>query len=215
MSNNNYSVLVGVPCLADIKAETTASLIQYYRLCQTPSLIEFARHTYTHQARNKLVWEAVNRGATHLMFIDADMTFPHDAVDQLISRDKDIIGGLYYTRYLPTKPVIKRRDRKRLIDIPQPPHITQPFQVDVIGTGFLLIKMDVFKRLEPPFFYHTTPSSFGLMEHPFPNNEVGEDVAFCLNAKKAGYEIWCDPTIEIGHVGNKIYSSKDTLDKGT
>ena len=27
----------------------------------------------------------------------------------------------------------------------------------------------------------------------------GEDVSFCLDAIEAGYEIWCDPRIRVGH----------------
>ena len=27
----------------------------------------------------------------------------------------------------------------------------------------------------------------------------GEDVRFCLDAIDAGYEIWCDPRIRVGH----------------
>ena len=27
----------------------------------------------------------------------------------------------------------------------------------------------------------------------------GEDVSFCLDAKEAGFEIWCDPRVRVGH----------------
>jgi hypothetical protein len=32
----------------------------------------------------------------------------------------------------------------------------------------------------------------------------GEDVSFCLDAKEAGFEIWCDPKIRVGHEKTRI-----------
>ena len=34
---------------------------------------------------------------------------------------------------------------------------------------------------------------------PLPH--FGEDLSFCIRARECGYEICCDPTIRIGHVG--------------
>ena len=36
----------------------------------------------------------------------------------------------------------------------------------------------------------------------------GEDVAFCWRARQCGYDIWCDSSIELGHVGNCIVTRK-------
>ena len=33
---------------------------------------------------------------------------------------------------------------------------------------------------------------------------VGEDVSFCLDAKEAGFEIWCDPRIRVGHEKSRV-----------
>lgn len=208
-------VLVGMPVLGDIKAETTASLVGYYRSCKYPSNIHLSRNTYTHYARNKLVWEAVNTKATHLMFIDSDMSFPIDGVDRLIERGENIIGGLYFKRVVPIHPIIKIVRDNKITDMKfkEIPSFEKPFEVDAIGTGFLLINMDVFKKMEPPFFSHASPKEFGMEEIPFPNNEIGEDVAFCLRAKKAGFKIWCDPTIKLGHIGERIYSIDDQIKK--
>jgi len=32
----------------------------------------------------------------------------------------------------------------------------------------------------------------------------GEDVSFCLDAIEAGFEIWCDPKIRVGHEKTRI-----------
>ena len=32
----------------------------------------------------------------------------------------------------------------------------------------------------------------------------GEDVSFCLDAKKAGIVTWCDPRIRVGHEKTRV-----------
>jgi hypothetical protein len=34
---------------------------------------------------------------------------------------------------------------------------------------------------------------------------LGEDTAFFADVKAAGFEMWCDPTITLGHIGSKVY----------
>jgi GT2 family glycosyltransferase len=53
--------------------------------------------------------------------------------------------------------------------------------------------MEVFEKLEKPYF--TLDESRPAME----------DVVICEKAREAGYDIWCDPTIKIGHIGTYIY----------
>ncbi len=35
-----------------------------------------------------------------------------------------------------------------------------------------------------------------------------EDIAFFLDLKAAGFEVWCDPSIELGHVGDREWRGK-------
>ncbi len=37
---------------------------------------------------------------------------------------------------------------------------------------------------------------------PIANN--GEDIAFCWRARECGYKIYCDPSVECGHVGYSV-----------
>jgi predicted O-methyltransferase YrrM len=43
-------------------------------------------------------------------------------------------------------------------------------------------------------------------------NDIGEDLAFCIRAKKAGFKIWCDPTIPLNHIGEQEFNSKTYYD---
>ena len=49
---------------------------------------------------------------------------------------------------------------------------------------------------------------FGPKMQGFESGEVqdmcGEDVSFCLNAKEAGFEIWCEPRIRVGNEKTRV-----------
>ena len=84
----------------------------------------------------------------------------------------------------------------------------KPFTVDYAGFGWLLIQKGVFedfdengkKRMPYPWF----APKMQVFESGQVQDMCGEDVSFCLDAKEAGYEIWCDPRIRVGHEKTRI-----------
>lgn len=151
------------------------------------------RNTYIHEARNFLVRMALDAKADYLLFLDDDMEFPTDALLRLLKHKKDIIGPIYARRVAPHVAL-----GQPLIDgepIPQG-GLTR---MDYIPTGFLLVKMTVFKKLKAPWFTLTHDPKLATKENP--DGLLGEDVYFCRQARKAGYTVWCDYdlTWEIHH----------------
>ena len=84
----------------------------------------------------------------------------------------------------------------------------QPFTVDYAGFGWLLIQKGVFedfdekgnKKIKYPWF----APKMQVFESGTVQDMCGEDVSFCLDAKEAGFEIWCDPRIRVGHEKTRI-----------
>ena len=78
----------------------------------------------------------------------------------------------------------------------------KPFTVDYAGFGWLLIQKGVFedKNLPYPWF----APKMQVFESGNVQDMCGEDVSFCLDAKEAGYEIWCDPRIRVGHEKTRV-----------
>jgi len=78
----------------------------------------------------------------------------------------------------------------------------KPFTVDYTGFGWLLIKNGVFEHEDLPYPW------FAPKMQVFESGEVqdmcGEDVSFCLDAKEAGFDIWCDPRIRVGHEKTRV-----------
>lgn len=208
--NDPPSVLIGIPTNGDMKMMTAMSLVM------ATNLLRATGHTmhltvregpYTHWNREHLVQDAVAQEANYLMFIDTDVAFPAEAVARLVGLRKHIAGGIYNLKQdEPVSTVKLWKDGQGAHDfvygsdslpfkaVSDEPLPDEPFQVAALPTGFMLVdvqKVFVESGLEFPYF----PCHFGL----------GEDVAFCVNAQKAGLEVWCDPSIPIQHIGDKAY----------
>jgi hypothetical protein len=130
----------------------------------------------------------LNSGASHILFIDSDMMFPKNTIKRLLSRDKDIIGANYIQR-------VQQDKWTALInnDSVISTGCKDIQEVDSIGMGVCLIKVDVFRKLVQPWF-----------NTPFVNGEyIGEDVYFCKLATTNGFKIYVDHDLsqEVHHIG--------------
>jgi len=76
----------------------------------------------------------------------------------------------------------------------------KPFTVDYTGFGWVMIRKGVFERLEYPWF----APKMQVFESGAVQDMCGEDVSFCLDAKEAGIETWCDPRIRVGHEKTRV-----------
>lgn len=130
---------------------------------------------------------------THIFFLDADMIFEPDYIQRLIDHNLDIVGANYSEKKLPLSSTIKiNGEHVLMID-----HPDKPFKVDGLGSGFMLVKMSVFNKLKPPYFY--APMGEDI------NDFTTEDYYFCQQAKKAGFDAWCDPSLKVRHMGDYLY----------
>lgn len=166
----------------------------------------FRKRSATHRARNWLVRQMVGLDEpriTHLMWFDSDHTFPSDTLLRLLSADKDIVGCLHRTREAPYHVVGSLLDQSPNIDIFNAGGL---HRASVVGSGILLVKREVYEALEAPWYCETRDSTLAGTDRIDPDNcdgDISEDVYFCREATKAGFEIWCDLdlTYEIGHRG--------------
>ena len=78
----------------------------------------------------------------------------------------------------------------------------KPFTVDYIGFGWVLIKKGVFEdeKMTYPWF----APKMQVFESGAVQDMCGEDVSFCLDAMDAGFKIWCDPRIRVGHEKTRV-----------
>jgi hypothetical protein len=171
------------------------------------------------RARNELCARFLASPCTDLLFVDDDMEWTGNDVMRLLASDKPICGAV---------------GRKR-IDKPNgdpnvwcgEPYLESDNRVvqDTmgfvkfrrVGTGFLKIARSAFDQI---IAAHPEWKARGNGEMPqlvrdnyyrffkFSDDEfeTGEDFTFCAAWHALGGEIWIDPTIRLGHVGEKNYA---------
>lgn len=175
------SLAIGIPSGDLVQMDMVLCLLQTIRTLEIPYAVINSKSCYVARNRNEIVRQAQEYKVSHLMFIDTDMAFENEGINKLLVQDKDIIGGMYNKRRLPLTNIVQ--DFKNQ---------TKTFESSWIPTGFMLIKMSVFDKIEGPWFESNS-------------KEWSEDKYFCELAIKNGFKVHCDPTIKLKHIGNYPY----------
>lgn len=189
MKPKEKRVVIGMPCQDEVKAKTLHSLVA--ATMETPELFDFLmwQGCDVAGARTWIAKEAIKKGATHLLFVDSDMLFPRDTIKRLLAHNKDIVGVQCNKRLFPLQkvavPLTPNEDQTKL------------FRAALVGTGVLLIKTSVFEKMARPWFQFGRDKEGELV--------IGEDAWFINSAKDAGFDVWCDGSIKVGHIGNYTY----------
>lgn len=205
----------------------------YYSYMMNESLIT--------RARNGMAYDFLQSDATHLMFIDADISFNPADIVRMIDADKDIICGLYPKKEINWQLVSDAV--KRGVDYKDLPNYTgsfvvnlvggatetqgninEPMEIDNGGTGFMLIKREVFKVLQPTVPKYTNDMILIVDKNPQKkivdeffatsideesgNRLLSEDYHFCKIARKAGFKVYAAPWANLTHTGTYMFSGQ-------
>jgi GT2 family glycosyltransferase len=142
----------------------------------------------------------------YMMWIDSDIRFTSDQFLQLYEMNKDIAAGWYAQPGAPNgnyfTPVVEKMDNSyflsngyfQFLRVKDFELKQNPFKADYIGFGWVLIKQGVFEKLSYPWFAPRKLSVSGEVA-----DMCSEDVAFCLDARDAGFDLWVNPKVRVGH----------------
>jgi hypothetical protein len=149
--------------------------------------------------RQNLVRKAFSDDFDYVLFLDADMRFPADTFWKLQRHGKDIVAANYATRRIPVKTVAFSDVASR--ECVYTDKDSQGLQeVEAVGMGCMLIKMDVFRKCPLPWF--------NLAWLPSGNVWVGEDVYFCKLAQAHGFKVYIDHDLskQVRHIGTMEFT---------
>ena len=145
------------------------------------------------------------------LWIDSDIVFNLENFYRILWMQKDIAAGWYCTEdgkttscahWLEEDDFAKNGGVMNHEMLDSIGKRRKPFTVDYTGFGWTLIKKGVFEHEEMKYPW------FAPQMQVFESGEVqdmcGEDVSFCLDAIKAGFEIWVDPKCRVGHEKTRI-----------
>ena len=192
------------------------------------------------RARNSMAYDFIKSDATHMMFIDADIAFNPVDIPRMVKADKDIICGLYPKKEINWVQVteavkagvppneLHNHTGAFVVNLPhgeqtKSGNINEPMEIANGGTGFMLIKRNVFDHLAdkvPSYtndMYHAvdTVREVKIIKEYFAtsideesNRLLSEDYHFCKIAREAGFKVYSAPWAQFGHTGTYTFSGQ-------
>lgn len=198
------------------------------------------------RARNYLVDEFLRSDHTHLLFIDSDIHYNPQDVLALMALDKDVIGGPYPKKSINwgnvaqaarSHPNMEAKELEQLVGEyvfnvvkgTKQFTVTDPLEVMEIGTGFMLVKKEVFEKMEKEYpmirykpdhvgqanfdgtryihaYFDTVIDSKGSITDGGSERYLSEDYMFCQMWRKMGGKIYLCPWMKTQHIGTYAFT---------
>jgi hypothetical protein len=136
-----------------------------------------------------------------VIFIDSDMVWEPEAIEQLLKSPYDITVAPYV---LTDKKRSSVRMNDEFLSVEEMGKQTEPFKIHSAGLGFTACNLKVLEAIKYPWFdvkENIVVDENGLQEGFI----IGEDVYFFMKAYESGFEIYCDPRIKVGHEKQNIW----------
>lgn len=226
MCIGNYaSALMQMPLIM-----SRAGIKMYYTYMMNESLIT--------RARNSLAYDFLKSDATHLMFIDADIGFNPNDIVEMVKRDVDILCGLYPKKEIHWNRVadavakgvpadeLKDHTGTFVVNLANSAraevNMNELLEISNGGTGFMLIKREVFEALADKVPEYTNDMYLAVdtvrtpkmikeffatsIDEESNNRLLSEDYHFCKLARKNGFKVYAAPWVQLSHTGTYIFS---------
>lgn len=215
-------VSIAIPCAQVVDPITLQSMLSLVNYSANRGIkivnTGVTKQQLVDDARNNLTEAFLQSPTEWLFWMDSDMTFPPDALEQLFNvaeeKDTKMVTGIYYQRKGLNYPCIWSRGEeledgtKTGLQSPKSktnkylgtfaivhPDKKEPFKVHAAGFGCVLIHRSVFEVMKRPWFQ-------------FIKGTCSEDFYFFVEAHDLGFELWAVPTIDLGHIGDAPIISK-------
>jgi hypothetical protein len=246
-NNKKPKIFIATPMYGGMCAGFyTQSIIQLLTTCQANGVdAEFSfmfNESLITRARNSLTHTFLKTDCSHLMFIDSDIKFRAEDVIHMIRADKDILCGIYPKKEINWHSVKAAMDRGVPFDqlkshtgsfvvnlVNYVGEVTVPVNVPVEifngGTGFMLIKREVFGKLgeSVPSYSNDVVDLGGKMQQSEPikeffttsiepgtNRLLSEDYHFCRIWRASGGQVHAAPWCQLSHIGTYAFEGQLT-----
>jgi len=218
----------------------TQAILQLQAICQQNRIDMAASFMFNEslitRARNALTHNFLKSGFSHLMFIDADIKFnPQDVVSMLLA-DKEVICGIYPKKEINWGLVKQAADAgipadqlklysgSHVVNLADHAghaefNVAEPAEIWNGGTGFMMIKREVFDKLSPHVNSYINnmhdlssvivndeiKEFFTTSIEPETQHLLSEDYHFCRTWRNNGGKIYAAPWVQLGHVGTYLF----------
>ena len=185
-------LLIAIPSNDYIHYEFADRLTKLVKNLDIDYDVCFQGNTLVYVGRDKLAFKAIDEGYTHVLWLDADMIFTENILDDLLFAGKSFVSAIYHGRREPHLSCLFKQIYPEIERFAEYPDDT--FEIAGCGFGCVLVATDILKAVR---------LKYGTCF--FPTRELGEDLAFCQRVAECGYKMYAEP-IKLGHIGHiKIY----------
>lgn len=188
-------LLIGIPSLDYVHSEFMKSLVNITMRLKDDHIyfdVEIISGTLVYVARDKIANKAMAEGYSHVLWLDSDMVFNADLLDDLLFSQKDFVAGIYHARREPHYSClfkdIKISTLERYEDNDYP---NDTFEIAGCGFGCVLVKTSIIEAVQKA---HGTCF--------LPMKDYGEDIAFCKRVADLGIKMYAEPGVRLGHIGH-------------
>jgi len=200
MPDSLRRLAIGGPTRDTVPAAFAVDLAQLYAytIARGPwptVTVGFLTSTYIHVGRELFLEASLKQGATHVLWLDTDMSFPREAAVLLAAHEQTVVGCNYVVRQPSGLFTAQRDDGTR---IPTTAATTGLEAVDAVGFGVLLMRVEHMRGLTRPWFRHGLNAQGG---------DIGEDIMCCRRIRQGGHQVYIDHDLSkrIGHIGQHTY----------
>lgn len=203
-------LLIAIPAMDFIHTEFVRSLLCLVNKLNKDGInfeIKIEAGTLVYFARDKLAKYAVNNNFSHVLWLDSDMVFEPEIVEDLQFSGQPFVTGIAHGRRKPYMSCLFKSYSPDVVRWEFKDYPKNTFKVAACGFAVVLIETKILREVLHRFNTAFTPSE-----------RMGEDVAFCDRAGKLGYSPYAEPGVRVGHVGHITIYPEDSfsykLDKG-
>ena len=194
-------LLIGVPTLDYVHSEFMKSLTALVKRLEREKVhfeVEIISGTLVYNAREKIANKAINEGYSHVLWLDSDMVFNDDLLEDLQFSGKDFVSGVYHARRPPHFSCLFKSISLDTLERWENTYPREVFEIEGCGFGCVLINTEILEAVN---------RNYGTCFCPMP--QLGEDIAFCKRAREMGYKIYAEPGVRLGHVGHTTIYPED------
>lgn len=147
------------------------------------------------RGRSRLVKFAIEKKATHILWLDSDMIFPAVALAMLARWDEPFVAANCTARWPPYDPTARPHENRQIWSSQERAKEVPLEVVQYVGLAVALTETSLFERVEEPWF------AVGMQDGKW----VGEDIYFCDSIAYAlGVYPMIDHELSLGirHIGS-------------
>ena len=152
------------------------------------------------QARNILLEQYFEYGPfDYGLFLDSDMAIPDDTISRLLTNNKEIVAGLFFTKST-IEPSFRVKTPEGKYATPNSYPEDSLMEINATGLACVLIKDNVLQSIKNyckdlPYFDTKYRSR---------NDFMGEDIYFFELISKLGFKVYMDSSVKVGHIGGIV-----------